>query len=80
MIPSTFDPCLLHITDDILGLVGLQSDDTLILANCVFAAREDQLMEAKILAKEREKLTASNNLQFNGGLITLINNSIYLSQ
>ncbi|KAI0994317.1 hypothetical protein K3495_g13865 [Podosphaera aphanis] len=81
MIPSTFDPCLLHTTDDNLGLVGLQTDDTLILANSVFAAREeDQLKEAKFLAKEREKLTASNNLQFNGGLITLINNNIYLSQ
>ncbi|KAI1001773.1 hypothetical protein K3495_g6429 [Podosphaera aphanis] len=81
MIPSTFDPCLLHTTEDVLGLVGLQTDDTLILANSVVTAREeDQLMEAKILAKEREKLTASNNLQFNGGLITLINNSIYLSQ
>ncbi|KAI0997137.1 hypothetical protein K3495_g11048 [Podosphaera aphanis] len=81
MIPSTFDPCLLHTTNDVLGLVGLQTDDTFILANSVFAAREeDQLMEAKFLAKEREKLTASNNLQFNRDLITSIINSIYLSQ
>lgn len=53
MIPSTFHPCLLHTTDDVLGLIGLQTDDTLILANFIFAAREeDQLEEAKFLAKE----------------------------
>ena len=81
MIPSTFDPCLLHTTDNTLGLVGLQTDDTLILADPTFAAREEnQLKKANFLAKEREMLTISTALQFNGGLITLIDDDIYLSQ
>ncbi|EED17146.1 hypothetical protein TSTA_022030 [Talaromyces stipitatus ATCC 10500] len=53
------------------GIVGMQTDDTLILANNTFANREEnEIKQANILCKPREKLTPSNPLKFNGGLIT----------
>ena len=36
---STYDPCLLHCKEP-FGLVGLQTDDTLFLADSAFAMRE----------------------------------------
>jgi hypothetical protein len=39
---STYDPCLLHINEPhgSFGIVGLQTDDTLFLANNAFASEE----------------------------------------
>jgi hypothetical protein len=82
MNQSTYDPCLLYTnsTDpadpttqgDGFGLVGLQTDDTLILGDSAFVIHEDiQLRKAQFLSKEREKLTESHPLKFNGGNITL---------
>jgi hypothetical protein len=78
---STFDPCLLHCTGP-FGLVGLQTDDTLILASQEFAdSEEDQLQKAGFLAKPREKLTIDTPLKFNGGLIQLLSDgTITLTQ
>lgn len=46
-----------------MGLVGLQTDDTLILASTTFAEREDmKLKEAGFASKERERLTESHHL------------------
>lgn len=58
MSESTYDSCLLWAngSDTGFGVVGLQIDDTLILADDIFATTEaKQLKEAKLLAKEREK-------------------------
>jgi len=78
---STYDLCLLQ-SNDPFGVVGLQTDDTLFLADEQFAAREQsQLHEAKFMAKERETLTLENPLKFNGGLIQLLQDgSITLTQ
>lgn len=81
MVPSTYDPCLLFKNSDGFGVVGLQTDDTLILADEIFAAAEEkQLHKAKLLAKDREKLTNTTPIKFNGGYIKKCNNDILLSQ
>ncbi len=59
MTQSTYDPGLLYtdINSCGFGIVGLQTDDTLFLADKTFAIKEEeQLHKAKLLAKEREKL------------------------
>lgn len=56
MAQSTYDACLLYKNSNGFGVVGLQIDDTLILADDTFATAEaKQLNEAKLLDKEREK-------------------------
>jgi hypothetical protein len=81
MQQSTFDPCLLH-SNDPFGLVGLQTDDTLILASKKFVdLEEEELQKAGFLAKDREQLTVDTSLKFNGGLIQLLpNGTISLTQ
>jgi hypothetical protein len=68
MIQSTYDPCLLYTTDrTCMGIVGMQTDDTLILADQSFAAAEEEAVHsAKIMTKAREQLTPENALKFNG--------------
>ena len=84
MMESTYDSCLLYTdgNDKGFGVVGLQTYDTLILANDIFAtAKEKELKEAKLLAKNREKPTLNTPTRFNGGYIRLANdNSFFLSQ
>lgn len=84
MMESTYDSCLLYMvgSNKGFGVVGLQIDDTLILADDIFAAAEEkELKEAKLLAKDREKLTHNTPIKFNGGYIRLANdNSLFLSQ
>ena len=42
MATSTYDPCLLiTTTKDAFGMVGMQTDDTLILASDEFSQKED---------------------------------------
>jgi hypothetical protein len=76
MNQSTYDPCLLYANSTTqgggFGLVGLQTDDTLILGDSAFVIQEDaELKRAQFLSKEREQLTKSHPLKFNGGHITL---------
>jgi hypothetical protein len=81
MRQSTYDPCLLYRNEDSLGVIGLQTDDTLLLADETFARiEEEKLREAGFTAKEREKLTRATPIKFNGGLITQCENSITLTQ
>jgi len=83
--PSTYDPCLLYVNDfnpnkeeqGHFAVVGLQTDDSLFLANQPFVDLEGkELGKAKLLSKPLEKLTVQTPLMFNGGLITItkINN------
>jgi hypothetical protein len=69
METSTYDPCLL-ITKGIdapFGVVGMQTDDTLILGDEEFVRREDtELKKAQLLAKPAELLTRESSLIFNG--------------
>lgn len=82
MSQSTYDPCLLHTGGstqykgkgdrDGFGLVGLQTDDTLILGDARFTANEaTAIKRAQFQSKEREQLTKDHPLKFNGGNITL---------
>jgi hypothetical protein len=86
MSQSTYDPCLLYSNDSDrhrpFGIVGLQTDDTLFLADEAFVAREQsELSKAEFMAKEREKLTVDTPIKFNGGMIRLLTDgSITLTQ
>jgi hypothetical protein len=65
MATSTYDPCLLVITDEAAGfIVRLQTDDSLSLNNDIFAARETEKMSFK--AKEKQFLDSQNPIIFNG--------------
>lgn len=76
MVTSTFDPCLLiSSTNEAFGIVGMQTDDTLILANDLFSNQEEmELQAAKLIAKHKQELTTENELQFNGCILTLKEN------
>ena len=55
MNQSTYDPCLLYTSTNGFGVVGLQTDDTLFLADADFASSEEtELQKAKFLVKVRE--------------------------
>ncbi|EED22642.1 conserved hypothetical protein [Talaromyces stipitatus ATCC 10500] len=83
METSTYDPCLLHCCDPEqgFGVIGMQTDDTLIVADEAFAAREEeQIKRANILCKPREQLTTGKSLRFNGAVITENAQGITLTQ
>ncbi|KAI9038566.1 uncharacterized protein KD926_010611 [Aspergillus affinis] len=63
------------------GIVGLQTDDTLILADTTFAESEEiELRKAQFLAKDREKLIIKKPLKFNGSMVKLEPDRITLIQ
>lgn len=83
METSTYDPCLLHCSepDQGFGIVGMQTDDTLIVADNTFAVREEEeIQRANILCKPREQLTSEKALKFNGAIITEDIQGITLTQ
>jgi hypothetical protein len=82
MATSTYDPCfLISTTEDGFGIVGMQTDDTIILSDDRFAAtEEDELVKAKLLAKPKEKLTSDTPLIFNGCVLTQEGNVVLLRQ
>jgi hypothetical protein len=88
VVQSTYDPCLLFTPKNPnsgktkgLGIVGMQTDDTLLLADDVFAETEEtELRKAVFLSKEREKLTVENPIKFNGGQVTMKGNTLELTQ
>ncbi|EED22636.1 conserved hypothetical protein [Talaromyces stipitatus ATCC 10500] len=83
METSTYDPCLLHCRDPKQGfsIIGMQTDDTLIVADEAFAVQEEeQIKRADILCKPREQLITSKPLQFNGAVIIEDAQGITLTQ
>jgi hypothetical protein len=81
MEQSTYNPCLLYTLTNSLGIVGLQTDDTLFLADKTFAdAEEAKLQDAKFMAKPCKQLTKQTPIKFNRGLITQEGNLIKLTQ
>jgi hypothetical protein len=84
MIVSTFDSCLLHIVGFInqnFGIVRLQTDDTLILADEDFVTlEENELIRARLTFKKREKLISTISIKFNDDLIFLSDNFLLLTQ
>jgi hypothetical protein len=67
MATSTYDPCLLvTTTENGFGIVGMQTDDIIILADEPFLTlEENELLNAKFIAKSKEKLTSDSSLIFN---------------
>ena len=84
MKTSTYDPCLLLSKDQNrteFGIVGMQTDDTLILCNEGFSGlEEDQIQIAKITAKPKRELKSNQELQFNGCKIQKDGDQIYVRQ
>jgi hypothetical protein len=72
MVTSTYDPCLLISTAKaVFGVVGMQTDDTLILGSDEFATLEEkELAEAKFSAKPKDTLSPGSPLIFNGCVLT----------
>jgi hypothetical protein len=71
MSQSTYNLYLLHLNDPInFKIVGLQTDNTLLLANSVFTAlKQENIKKAKFLTKEYEQLIPEYPIKFNGGII-----------
>jgi hypothetical protein len=84
MIESTFDSCLLHIEFIFInrfGVIDIQTDDTLILADDEFVTLEqNELVRARLTFKQREKLISTTSIKFNDDLIFLSDNSLLLTQ
>ncbi|KAI0993994.1 hypothetical protein K3495_g14189 [Podosphaera aphanis] len=71
---STYDPCLLITKeqDGPIGILGMQTDDTLLLGDEEFVRKEAaELHKEKLLAKPTQKLKFDNPLLFNGYTISI---------
>jgi hypothetical protein len=63
---------LITINKDIFGIVSIQTDDIIILADKRFLAREkEELKQAKYTAKPKKKLIVVNPLLFNSCVFLL---------
>jgi hypothetical protein len=82
MVVSTYDPCLLiTTTKQAFGIVGMQTDDTLILASDEFSQKEDrELTMANFRAKPKAALTPNEPIVFNGGILSMEGDSVVLRQ
>ena len=82
MTISIFNLCFLIITTGTpFGIVGMQTDDTIILGDDQFSAlEEDELVKANLMAKPKEKLNLTTLLLFNGCILSLNKDSITLRQ
>jgi hypothetical protein len=79
MTTSTYDPCFLITTSkDKFGVVGMQTDDTIILADKQFSTLEEK--ELVFLAKPKERLTPETALIFNGCILTKCGDELILRQ
>jgi hypothetical protein len=67
MAISTYDLCLLvTITENGFDIVRMQTDDIIILTDEPFLILEkNELLNAKFIAKSKEKLTSDSPLIFN---------------
>ncbi|PVH80071.1 hypothetical protein DL98DRAFT_549327 [Cadophora sp. DSE1049] len=80
---STYDPCLLISTKESneFGIVGMQTDDTLILGDNDFLAKEQNgIAKAGFITKPIQVLDPSGSLTFNGYTITIDGDDLYMSQ
>ena len=72
MITLTYNLCLLiTATKDMFGLVRMQTDNILLLADDDFATKKEiELTKAKFVAKPKEKLSLDNVLLFNSCILS----------
>lgn len=83
MIKSIYNFCLLYTNSSSksFGIIGLQTDNTFILANDIFTAIKDKkLKKVKLLAKNRKKLTYNTLIKVNRSYIKLVvDNNLFLT-
>ncbi|KAM4067583.1 DUF1421 multi-domain protein [Hirsutella rhossiliensis] len=75
MSTSTYDSCLLisNTGPDTLGIVGMQTDDTLILGTNNFSTREEEeLQKAEFRSKPKTDITYGTTVDFNAAKMTTI--------
>ena len=73
-VPVRLDP-------EVFGVVGMQTDDTLILGSEKFSVlEEDELNKAKLSAKPKEALSPETPLIFNGCVLTQQGDIVELRQ
>jgi hypothetical protein len=79
---STYNPCfLITITKAVFGVVGIQTDNTLILGSKEFDTIKDkELTKAKFSAKPKELLSLDTLLIFNSCILTQKEADIELRQ
>jgi hypothetical protein len=72
IVISIYDLYFLITTNkDIFGIVSIQTDNIIILADKRFSAREkEELKQAKYTIKPKEKLTIINPLLFNSYVLS----------
>jgi hypothetical protein len=82
MATSTYDSCLLvTIIENGFGIVGIQTNDIIILADEPFSTlEENELLNAKFIAKPKEKLIPDSLLIFNGCVLVQDGNIMSLRQ
>ncbi|KAF2741624.1 hypothetical protein M011DRAFT_497953 [Sporormia fimetaria CBS 119925] len=83
MSTSTYDPCLLITIEDqnAFGIVGMQTDDTLMLVTDAFSSLEEKKLEkAQFRSKPKTVLTPDIKMDFNGCTLMMEGNSIRLRQ
>jgi hypothetical protein len=82
MAISIYDLYLLVITtEDGFGIVGIQTDDTIILVDEHFSTlKENELLNAKFIAKSKEKLIPDSLLIFNRYILVQDGNTMSLRQ
>ncbi|KAF1982086.1 hypothetical protein K402DRAFT_341256, partial [Aulographum hederae CBS 113979] len=75
---STYDPCLLYCEN---AAVGLQTDDSLIIASKDFTELEDcEIKKANFRCKPLEELGPDHPLEFNGFVVTATGNGVQITQ
>ena len=78
MINSTYNPCLLYNSSS-FGIVKMQTNDILILADNNFTSTEkDVIRSIKIMTKNKEHFTSIHFLKFNNTQIKFNSNKIVL--
>jgi hypothetical protein len=82
METSTYDPCLLVTSsEEQFAVVGMQTDDTLILADEKWSALEQlELEKAGFKAKPKTQLSPENPLIFNGCILSQEGNNMVIRQ
>jgi hypothetical protein len=81
MITSTYDPYLLISKGDEFGLVGMQTDNTLIIYDDAFKEKEEsERSKANFTAKPIETLSSSNKLIFNSCILSKQGSNLLVMQ
>ena len=82
MTTSIFNPCfLITTTGTLFRIVGMQTDNIIILGDSQFSAlKKDELIKANLITKPKEKLDLKTLLLFNRCILSLNKDSIALHQ